>query len=161
MAEKSQLSAQEIEYIQTNFRIPVDSTWPGTYWIVSLDRVSLMPTDEELGMIASYCAFVVQNIYNEHYQRLIMARDFPKEASHNTAIFRKGSPIRDGMERHWFYRQISWESGPAYFPDARMDEYKGYSLLRIMDHIQKLVPNPWIAWKNYRPMIFEPQIGGE
>ena len=161
MAVRYDLKPEEIERIQTVFLIPVDSTWPGTYWIVSLDRKSVMPTDEELGMIASYCAFAVQNLYNSRYVKKIMARDFPKEAGHNTVIFRKGSPIREGTERHWFYRFISWETGPAYYPDATLNEYKGYPLLKILDHLQYLVPKPWIAWKNDRPLIFGLSAGDE
>lgn len=161
MAIRHDLSPEEIERIQTVFSIPVDSTWPGTYWIVSLDRKSLMPTDEELGMIASYCAFAVQDLYNSRYAKKIMARDFPKEAGHNTVIFRKGSPIRDGTERHWFYRRISWKTGPAYYPDAMPDEYQGCSLLQIMDRLQCSVPKPWIAWKNDRPLIFGLPAGDE
>jgi len=159
MAEHA-LSKEEIERIQEVFRIPVESAWPGTYWIVSLDWDSTMPTDEELGMIASYCAFSVQNLYKRHYAEEIMAQDFPKEAGYNTVIFRKGS-YKEGTEKHWFYRRTLWEESSTYWPDPRGKNYKGLLLIAIMDHIQSLIQKPWIDWKDGRPMIFGAQAGGE
>ncbi len=161
MAKIYQLDAEEIERIQTNFKIPVDSTWPGTYWIVSLDRLSLMPTVEELEMIRSYCEFVVQDQYRESYRTKIMAKALPKEAGHNTVIFRKGFSVKEGAEQHWFFRMINWKEGPTYFPNTMLADYRGYSLIEIMDRIHCCVPEDWVAWKRGHALIFGLSTGGK
>lgn len=149
------LSPAETQRIQSEFHIPVDSSDPGTYWIISLDSDSLLPTDEELALLRSYQEFAIKRIYTESFVERLLKLALPKCAGHNTVIFRKGSHI-EGADQHWFYRRISWVLGPTYVPFPSDRDYKGLTLRELLDRIENLVPQKWGKWKEKNKGIFSP-----
>lgn len=153
-AKREFLTSREADRVQKEFKIPVDSFNPGTYWVVSLDRESFMPTRKELLQLRSYCEFVARRIYSELYARDILNVDLPRCPGHNTSIFRKGLSRATGTEKQWFYRKITWRSGPMYAPDPFGDNYKPHTLVELLDMIEALFPEKWQAWKQKHPEIF-------
>ncbi len=144
-------------YVQS-LGIPVDSDYPGTYWIANLSSASVMPTEPELRMIKSYIEYAVKSYYNYTYQDLIFAKPLPAEASHVTKIFRKGARWThqsDPLEG-WVYRRMTWEDGfwPQW-PAPRV------SLIEVLDHIHtatwtekpEIYPE-WAKWKVEHPDVF-------
>ena len=146
------LSSVDVLHIQEEFRIPVDSMYPGVYWIVSLDHESRLPSDVELTRIRSYCEFSTRNIYGPEYAQKIFALPLPKEAGHNTVVFKKGSS-RPSTEKHWFRRKMSWEN-PIYAPSVIAEDYRGLSLIEVMDSEQDIIPEKWECWKTECHDIF-------
>ena len=116
-----------IKRIRAGFRVPVDSSHPAAYWIISLDVDSLMPTDEELALLKSYQEFLIEAAYNEHFAERLKRLELPKCVGHNTVVFRKGSHL-EGTDNHWFYRRASWINGPTYVPYALSEDYKPHTL---------------------------------
>lgn len=155
MNEPSRLTDAEVLSIQNEFRIPVDSLCPGTYWIVSLDRESLMPTDAELRQIVSYREFVVQGLYGDGaYGQRILAKPLPKEAGHNTTIFCKGYSMRPLTETHWFWRRTTWRNA-IYAPSIIVANYRGLTLIEAMDAERGTIfPERWAHWKSVNPAVF-------
>lgn len=161
-------------------KIPVDSFNPGTYWISSIDRESVMPTAKELWMIQSYTEYVVRRVYNQTYQDRILSKPFPAEGGHNTVIFRKGSkwleqdPIyekdgelvpaaREGARlvnggdprEGWVYRRLTWTGGTyaPQWPKPRL------SLIEVLDGLNShgdrgALDETWVAWKKAHQDIF-------
>ena len=149
------ITPEQKKQIQKKFKIPVDSFIPGTYWIISLDSESQMPTDEEFAQLKSFCEFKVRNWFNERYQKKILEEmALPKYAGQNTVIFRKGS-LRDEGENSWFYRRMSWVTGPTYIPDPFADGYTSLSLVEVMDHCENILLERWVAWKREHSDIFQ------
>lgn len=155
MDEPRHLSDTEVSRIQNEFRIPVDSLCPGPYWIVSLDRESRMPTDAELRQIVSYREFMVQGLYgSDGYGQRILAKPLPKEAGHNTMIFRKGSLGRPFTEAHWFWRKTTWRNA-IYAPNIIVANYRGLTLVEAMDAERGAIfPERWAHWKSINPAVF-------
>lgn len=146
------LNDQERENIQ-KFKIPVDSFKPITNWIVSLDGESMLPTDEELKQIRSYCEYKIKTVYNESYATRLLNEDLPKESGHNTTIFRKG--FRFGcIHIGWFYRRRSWNRYPTYVPDLSAKNYKMLSLVGVMNRAEDIIPKKWEDWKRDHNDIF-------
>jgi hypothetical protein len=149
------LTKRWVKHIQKRFHIPVDSSYPGTYWIISIDRESQMPTSEELRQLQSYREFWVRQVYNEEYAQKILANGLPRCSGHNTAIFRKGSPAGNGAEQYWFYRKMTWQSGPMFVPDVMGPNYKGLTLVELLDqHLNDLRADNWTQWKKEHLSIF-------
>jgi hypothetical protein len=146
--DRAGLTENQRVRIQSEFRIPVDSTWPGTYWIICLDSESEMPTDDELAQIQSYLEFVIRRTYRESFARKLLEMPLPKCGGHNATILRKGWAHRGG----WFYRASSWEFGPTYVPH----EAPPQSLMAVLSLREDLVPAQWEQWKRDRPEIFPP-----
>ena len=146
------LSDAEMQRIQEEFRIPVDSFYPGTYWIISLDRNSHMPSDKELRQMASYREFVVRDFYNHNYAEKILAKPLPKDAGHNTMIFRKGSE-RPLTDTHWFWRKTTWRD-PIYVPSIIAADYRGFSLVQAMDNERHIFYERWTHWKSVHSAVF-------
>ena len=159
--EELYLSYEQREHAQNKFKVPVDSFKPSTWWIISLDSESLMPTDRELLQIKSFGVYLVRSIYNEHWQKKILEeKPMPACGRHNTTIFRKGLRNRRGdfpavQDDNWFYRQWSWEIGPLYVPDIFDKNYKGLSLVKVMDRSRSLLAERWAKWKRDHKEIFE------
>lgn len=172
------LTDEQVAKIRS-LKIPVDSFYPSTYWIASIDYDSVMPTDDELRMIWSFIEYQVKRIYNLTYQERIFAKPFPADGGHNTHIFRKGSrwlkqaPLyeKDGdVTREfsegarlvnggdpcegWVYRQITWEQNHApLWPKPRL------GLVQLLDRINTLGEDKepfadWVKWKAEHPDIF-------
>ncbi|MBI3075023.1 MAG: hypothetical protein HYY92_02310 [Parcubacteria group bacterium] len=81
------LTHEQREHVQ-QFGVPVDSLAPATYWIVSLDAESEMPTDHELRQIRSFCEFKVRRMYLERAaERILTTNALPREPGHNTVIW--------------------------------------------------------------------------
>lgn len=143
------LNAEQRTRIQEEFRIPVDSFHPRTYWIVSLDYESEMPTDQELRQLRSFCEFLVRKYYTEGYhRRLLEAMPFAACAGHNTTIFRKGSD--DG----WGYRRYTWQVGPPYVPNRMTRDYTPSSLVAVLERCESLLPEEWQRWMREHPDMF-------
>ena len=111
-----------------------------------------MPSDRELRQIRSYREFWVTALYNPGYAKKILAKPLPEEDGHNTLILRKGAS-HAGTEDHWFKRKISWEN-PVYVPHVLEKEYRGLSLVDVLDVEQSLIPVGWERWKTEHPDIF-------
>lgn len=145
------LLEEQVRYIQETFKIPVDKTYPGYWWIISLDRESLMPTDGELRQLQSYCEFIVRSWYNEHYQEKILNQmPLPADNGHHTTIFRKGSPWNH-EDRGWRFRRSMWQN-TGYWPY----QSRPFFLIEVLDHNQKLLPEKWERWKMEHSEIFKP-----
>lgn len=155
--EESFLSPNEILRIQQDFRIPIDSFIPGTYWIVALDCESLMPGEKDLRQIVSYREYIVRSVYNETWQKKILEMSLPACGRHNTTVLRKGLRGYSGQkdkDEHWFYRHASWNRGPLYLPDVAGKEYRGFSLVEVMDRSRVLFKDSWDKWKEGHKEIF-------
>lgn len=149
------LSEKEAEYIQNTFRIPVDSFKPGPYWIISLDRDSFLPTDQELKQLRSYCEYKTATVYNEFWQKKLLEMPLAKCGGHNTTIFRKGIRHRpEETKGHWYFRKWSWSMGPLYMPSIMDGGYKALTLIEVMDIIEEIIPARWEEWKKKHSDIF-------
>ncbi|OGZ11651.1 MAG: hypothetical protein A3D67_00460 [Candidatus Lloydbacteria bacterium RIFCSPHIGHO2_02_FULL_51_22] len=147
------LSDRNTKRIQSKFKIPVDSFNPGTHWIVSLDRESHLPTDLELRQIRSYGEFVTKTTYLHEMAERILALPLPKAGEHHTVIFRKGHGSAPGTEEHWFRRKAMWRN-PRYIPNPVLPQYRGLSLVHVMDAEETLFPEKWALWKRKYPKLF-------
>ncbi len=148
------LTPEQRREIQKRFKIPVDSSHPGTCWIVSIDCESLMPIDEELAQIKSYIEFAVRKIYLEGYAERIIIKPLPVESGHNTMILRKGSPLHPEVAG-WFYRKSTWHDGPTYYPHSTTEAgYQDHGLVLIFDLYESIFPERWASWKTGHPDIF-------
>ncbi len=148
------LTDAEAARIQNEFRIPVDSHYPGTFWIVSLDRESFLPTDAELRQIRSYCEFVVRSYYNESYQERILGKPLPADSGHHTIIFCKGRGRQMATKERWGYRRRTWDTGPMYQPTL---DQKPHTLVEVMNRMETIASTrseKWEGWKRQHPDIF-------
>lgn len=143
--------------IQNEFRIPVDSSHPGKYWIAALDGESSMPTDIELRQIRSFIEFIVGRVFGENYGKRILAeRPLVYCGDHNTTVFLKG--LRDDSTKEgWRYRKMRWRTGPTYMPSIAEGDYRPLTLVEIMDLMEKLIFEEWNEWKQAHPEIFPPE----
>ena len=156
------LTQEQREHIQGGFKIPVDSFCPATYWIISVDSESNMPTDEELRRLRSYCEFVVGKTYGPNNKRKILEeKDLPREAGYNTTIFRKGNEMAENSGDAWFYRQSSWSQGPLFMPFTGAEDYRAHTLAEVMDRRENSMLEKWSAWKSEYPEIFSIPEGKE
>lgn len=139
-------------------KIPVDSAYPGTCWIACVQYDSVMPTEAELRMIASYIEYKVRNQYNETYQEKIFAKPLPACGGHVTKVFRKGARWRHhpDPDEGWTYRHSTWENSGTW-PDGR----SRVSLMAVLDRLNSAHWNEkpyqfpeWVKWKADRPDIF-------
>ena len=146
------LTQEQRSHVQEKFGIPVDSSVPNTCWIVSLDVRSVMPTDEELRQIRSFCEYIVSYIYDESHQRRILANKLPMASDHNTIILHKGRQYGSD-DNAWFYRKMSY-SDPTFAPNPTHVQYDPPSLMQLMSRYELLFPERWDDWKTARPEIF-------
>lgn len=159
-AETQGITPEQKDHIQKKFGIPVDSFNPGTYWIVSLDVESVMPTDEELKQIASFREYIVKKVYNQWFTEKLLSMPLPADGGHNTTIFCKRTP-GEANELSWFYRKMTWQYGPLYAPDTSEKNYRPFSLVEVMDRYETFlsqVSEDWIAWKKNHRDIFPDQV---
>jgi len=145
------LTDTQRKHIQ-KFHIPIDVYCPGTYWIVSLDCESMMPTDEELAQIKSYIEYSVRRTYQEYWVDVILNKPLSACSGHNTLILRKGSPLLPAVQG-WFYRKMFWRGGAVYWPVIGA-EYKDRGLVEIFDKYEDFSSESWTEWKNSHPDIF-------
>jgi hypothetical protein len=149
------LSAEQVLVIDSH-RIPVDSSYPSTYWIACLNHHSALPTEAELRMIWSYIEYAVMSRYNETYQEKILAKRLPCEGGHVTKVFRKGGDWQHQSAEGWHYRHSLWENSD-YWPSRHTS---GKTLLECLDRISQWGDQPgnvnpaWQKWKDERPDIF-------
>ncbi len=144
------LTHEQREHVQ-QFGVPVDSLAPATYWIVSLDAESEMPTDHELRQIRSFCEFKVRRMYLERAaERILTTNALPREPGHNTVIFRKGWGEKSGV---WFYRRMTWRD-PVFCPNPVGENYRPHTLVELMDNDENLLPQKWLQWKAEHPDLF-------
>lgn len=148
------ITQEQQRHIHENFKIPVDSLNPRTYWITSLDRQSVMPSDEELRQIASYREFVIKSYYNPRYSAKLLEIPIPKDSGNNTTVFHKGD--NRGNDKCWFYRRTFWSSttGPTFQPYVGDTFYLPLSLVEVMDRIQAIGMKEWSVWKKEHADIF-------
>ncbi len=140
------ITQEQQEHIEKSFRIPVDTSHPGTYWIISLARESIMPSDEELKQMRSHQEFSVRRTYAESYQEVVLKRKLPYDNGHNTVIFKKS-------ERGWLFRRSSWES-PFFVPSPTENE-RPLTLVEAIDRDENY-DRKWDEWKQKHPEIFPP-----
>jgi len=142
--------------IQDEFKVPVDSSHPGTYWIACLDYESFLPTNLELLQIRSFIEFSTKRTYREHYQTKILEKPLASCSGHNTLIFLKGLRSNES-DQGWRFRRASWEIGPMYVPSITDADYRPHTLVEVMDIVEKNIPEPWQKWKQEHPEIFPPE----
>ncbi len=147
------LAPEQRKEIQGRFKIPVDSSCPTTYWIVSIDGESSMPTNEELAQIKSYIEFSTRRTYIEGAARLILGKPLPACPGHNTLILRKGDPLYSVIQG-WFFRKSSWQNGPFYVPSKTAPDYRDLGLVEALDKYEDIFPGRWTEWKDKYPDIF-------
>lgn len=147
------LTKAQRKRIQERFHIPVDSSCPSTYWIISIDGESQMPTVQELAQLRSYCGFIVRKIYREGWANKILEMPLPYCSGHNTTIFRKGNPL-DPENTGWFYRKSTWSSGPFFVPCSTEKDYHTHTLVELLYRCENLLPERWTKWKLDHPKIF-------
>jgi len=147
------LTKEEIEKIQTKFKIPCSSD-PKKYYILCLDLNSTLPTDQELAILSSYCEFVVRKHYR--YPEEILSKTLPIISGHNTAIFIKGKEWPANRDHGWAYRRISWNQGPTFSPclGVTSPTPPPWTLIQLLDQIENLIPENWELWKKEHPAIF-------
>ena len=149
------LSEKQQERIRKEFKIPVDCCAPSTYWIVSLSDESIMPTKQELRQIRSYSEFIVQKFYNKDYQhRILVEKELPACGGHNTMILQKGSRWSGRSVPGWRYRKLTWNIGPLFVPDIADKNCPHYTLLELIERIERFRPEVWIKWQKDHPEIF-------
>ncbi len=141
------ITQEQQEHIEKSFRIPVDTSHPGTYWIISLARESIMPSDEELKQMRSHQEFSVRRTYAESYQEVVLKRKLPYDNGHNTVIFNKS-------KRGWLFRRLTWE-GPLFIPSPTENKLS-LTLVEIMDRNEDFDSLKWEEWKREHPEIFPP-----
>ena len=146
------LTAEQQKYIQKNFKIPVDNRFPQTFWIISLDIESKMPTDEELRQLQSYCEFKARDLYLYRSDKILIM-ELPKDVGHHTMIFRKGE-FPDGNGEGWFYRKLMWRIGPTFIPYHLAENYKLNTLIELLNGYENITPEKWQAWRKNHPDIF-------
>jgi hypothetical protein len=151
-----QLSAKERGYVQQQFRVPVDSGWPQTYWIVCLDSSSLMPTEAELAQLQSFIEYKVRSFFNPTYQAKVLSAPLALDSGWNTIIFRKGAGQEVGFgDEGWAYRRMTWNHGHVPFPNQA--DYRPLSLVEAMDRCETLVDDvypKWAKWKTDHEELF-------
>jgi hypothetical protein len=147
------ITPEEKEYVQNNFKIPVDSLAPEKGWIVSLDRESAMPTEQELKQLQSFTEYKMGRTYNERHVAKLLQMPLAVEDGYDTTILRKGMGD-DNVG--WFYRRAGWKIDPDYLINPSMKGYRAQSLVEVMDQqeIMTTVVEKWAAWKRERPDIF-------
>jgi hypothetical protein len=151
------ITPEQQKYIQDEFKIPVDSFNPGTYWIVSLDSESTMPADQELKQIASFREYIIKKTYNERFAEKLLQMPLPASGGCNTTIFCKRASGDEAKEPSWFYRKMTWQYGTLYAPDSSEKNYRPLSIVEVMDQRETIlssVSEEWIAWKEKHPDIF-------
>ncbi len=136
---------EQQEYIEKNFKIPLDADCPGFHWIISLSRDSIMPSEEELRQLQSYQEFSVRRTYNRPYQETILKRHLPRDPGHNTVIFKKS-------EHGWVFRRFTWRS-PFFFPSP-IENKRPLALVEVINKIEDIIPEKWERWKQEHPEIF-------
>jgi hypothetical protein len=160
-----QLSETERSRIQEQFRIPVDSSHPATYWLASLDAQSLMPTEQELEQLQGFIEYKIRSWYNPTYQAKLLGMPLAKDSGHNTIIFRKGSAGAGSLhdDDGWAFRRMTWSEGPMYVP-ARYpaESYEKMSLVQVMDYCERHTPEEpnekWEAWKQDHAELFGAEV---
>lgn len=133
------------------FGIPVGSSRPSMYWILSLDRQSFRPRIDELILLQNYRDYLI-SYYGGPTLAKLKAMQLPSCAGHNTTTFKKAD-LND-----WRYRKFSWTIGPAYMPSAYEEGFQPLSLVVLLDRIQKIgdrFTNNWIAWKNRYSQLYK------
>ena len=148
------LTDEEVRQAQAS-HIPVDSHNPGTYWIISLDRESAMPSEKELARLRSYQEFLIRRVYNETYVEQLLAQPLPKCGGHNTTIFMKSRDRAQG----WFYRKMTWTQ--LYHPPIFLAGavFQPLTLAGLLDRIESFGLKQWAEWKAARSEIFADERG--
>ena len=146
------LSDEERAHVQ-GFGIPVDSEHPGPWWIVNLASEGEMPSDVELEMIRSFIEYKVRHFFNPGYAEKLLAMPLARDPGYNTISLRKGR-LNDSEPESWFWRRSTWEHGMV--PFVHREEYKGRSLVEVMDDIETGVEvyESWTHWKIEHPGLF-------
>lgn len=161
MAAVRQIDEEQRRLIQEQYRIPVDSSHPGYYYIASLDAAGLMPTEMEMEQLQSFIEYKIRSYYNSTYQEKLMSMPLAKDSGHNTIIFRKGSAGIGSLhdDDGWAFRRMTWSEGPMYVPARYPEEkYEKMSLVEVMDYCERYTRdemNPkWEAWKQEHGVLF-------
>ncbi|MFH0830393.1 MAG: hypothetical protein V1887_04525 [Candidatus Aenigmatarchaeota archaeon] len=153
------LTEEQQDLIQKRYRIPCTGFVPDTYHIITLDRKSAMPTEQELGQLDSYREYTVRERYHEWLAEEILAKPLPVEAGHNTTVFAKGKEAWQSAGDGWAYRLVKWRGGPVYWPSMDTPGRHDCTLPEIIDYIETISENPmkeWLSWKEAHPKTFPP-----
>lgn len=140
------ITPEQQGYIEKRFKIPVDTDCPESNWIISLDRESIMPNDEELKQMRSYQEFRVRHTYASSYQEVVLKRELPCQPGHITVTYKKS-------ERGWLFRRSSWES--PFFVPSPTENKRPLTLVEAIDRDENSYPK-WDKWKREHPEIFPP-----
>lgn len=139
------------EKVVNEFKIPVDSCYPSSYWIVCLDRNSEMPTKEELIQIRSFIEFIIKRTYVISYQKKLLAMPLALENGHNTLVLCKGIHY---SAHCWVFRRSTWQIGPIFVPHFTEPDFHVYTLIEILDRNETVYSSKWSLWKNSNTAIF-------
>ena len=153
------LTEEQQDLIRKRYRIPCTSFVPDTFYIISFDHRSIMPTELELRQLDSYRECTVKGFYHDWLAEEILAKSLPAEAGHNTVIFAKGEEAWRSAGNGWAFRRLTWRDGPVYWPHMDTPKRHDYALVEIMDHSKEIGEKgdpEWEDWKRDRPEIFPP-----
>ena len=149
-----ELTQEQIVRIQRDFKVPVNSDFPGNGWVSSLSKESEMPTDEELKQLRGYIEFVLigdGSIYGAYYGSKIVGQALPLLPGHNSLVFRKATGENSG----WCYRRQSWSVGPIFVPSITEKNFRPHTLVEVMDRIEKdCRSRQWNNWKVAHSDVF-------
>jgi hypothetical protein len=147
----------------TAHRIPVTSSHPRWYYLVSFDGESAeRPTEREMAMLVSFLDEYKDHWYGDNsYRRAMEQRPFDVDGGANGVVFHKWGTDDWGYRRHSYERGYLFSVVPPALRDLYDDGVRGpLSLLALMDRIHTMVDEPmprWVAWKVAHPDVF----GGE
>jgi hypothetical protein len=143
--------------VEAEHRVPVDSLWPGVYWLACIagpdepENQAVLPTDAEVAQVASYIDYLLVTRYREGYAAQLRALPLACDGAWNTVVLVKRAS-------GWGYRRSTWRTGS--WPHAyqhRPEAPTGLSLLQVLDHIEGVtntVSAQWLAWQAAHSDVF-------
>ena len=152
-------------YPQWNYTVAVAVSWHEGPCERATPWCTLMPTDDEIRMIASFIQEYRNHWYREGAGRELDRRPYDIDGVANGIVFGKMAELPENGKyaprpEHWTYHKRSWRYGPLAI---QMVGDRPMTLLELMDHERTISsddgPMPrWIEWKAAHPEIFG---GGE
>jgi hypothetical protein len=155
--EPEDISPKQTE-LATSLRIPfINNPYPRWYYVtaivVSTDpRLwrGLMPTDDEVRVVASFNDEYRQYFYNEWWKGRM--REFAPYDIDGGAV---GRYLIKHANGGWGYRRSTWQYGPEFVPTWSSEPE---DLVSVLDRCQGFgsEPNPrWEQWKADHPDVFQ------
>lgn len=102
--------------------------------ILALSDQSVMPTDEELGLLRCLLEFSIYDYYKPSYVEKLLDMQFPADEGTNTIVFVKGDHWSPNGVAGWAYRQITWSTGPLFVPSRDSKPIPPWTLEQAVLH---------------------------